>query len=326
MVKPLLFALLMLMAAPLDAQQGTVEVRRVHSAALGVTKHYVVYLPPSYARTPAGRYPVAYYLHGRNDDETMWVAKAQLDLVMDSLVRAGMPEMIVVMPDGDDGWWTTWATAVNMESCRTEVHRSERPEEFCVPQPRYDEYVVHDVLPHVDSTYRTIARSESRGIGGLSMGGYGAFTISALHPGVFGAAVSHGGVLTPGLYPDSSAMASTGAATWRVGRTTAELKKATTFRWDGMSPQFGFDSTTWQARDPAQLLSAMKARGHRMPFLYADVAVGDEALEQNRVFVRAMASHGIPVRYAEWNGTHTWIYWKTHVPEGLRFLADHLSR
>ena len=324
----LLLAAFAFRAGGTELVHGTVHRDTIWSASLGARKQMMVYLPTSYdtSHTATKRYPVVVYLHGRWGDETDLIYKGHLAAAMDSLVTIGMPEMIVVMPDGDDGWWTTWATAVNMESCRTEVHRSERPEEFCVPQPRYDEYVVHDVLPHVDSTYRTIARSESRGIGGLSMGGYGAFTISALHPGVFGAAVSHGGVLTPGLYPDSSAMASSGAATWRVGRTTAELKKATTFRWDGMSPQFGFDSTTWQARDPAQLLSAMKARGHRMPFLYADVAVGDEALEQNRVFVRAMASHGIPVRYAEWKGTHTWIYWKTHVPEGLRCLAEHLTR
>ena len=140
MVKPLLFALLLVIAAPLDAQQGTVQVRRVHSAALGVTKHYVVYLPPSYALTPARRYPVAYYLHGRNDDETMWVAKAQLDLVMDSLVRAGMPEMIVVMPDGDDGWWTDWDALPGAGPCDGNARTDEPALSYCVTHPQYARY------------------------------------------------------------------------------------------------------------------------------------------------------------------------------------------
>src|SRR5256885_12816789 len=49
--------------------RGTVRVERFFSPALGVEKHYVVYLPPSYATAPARRYPVAYYLHGLTGDE-----------------------------------------------------------------------------------------------------------------------------------------------------------------------------------------------------------------------------------------------------------------
>ena len=324
----LLLTALSFRAGGTELVHGSVHRDTIWSPTLGVRKQMLVYLPTSYdtSRAATKRYPVAIYLHGRWGDETDLVYKGRLAASMDSLVARGMPEMIVVMPDGDDGWWNTWATAPNMESCRATEHRSERPEEFCVPTPRYDDYIVHDVIAHVDSTYHTLRRSESRGIGGLSMGGYGAFVIAALHPGVFGAAVSHGGVLTPGLYKDSSAMSSTGAAVWRVGRTTDELKRATTFRWESMYPQFGFDSTTWDARDPAQLVTAMKVRGEPMPALYADVAIGDEALEQNRAFVRAMKSHGIAVQYEEWKGTHTWIYWKRHLPQGLSFLATHLTR
>lgn len=307
---------------------GTVRRDTIWSPTLGARKQMLIYLPTSYdtSHTATKRYPVAVYLHGRWGDETDLVYKGHLSAAMDSLVATGMPEMIVVMPDGDDGWWTSWATPSNMENCRTTKHRAEQPDEFCVPTPRYDEYVVNDVLTHIDSSYHTLARAESRGIGGLSMGGYGAFVIAAMHPGVFGAAVSHGGVLTPGLFPDSSNMAATGAPSWRVGRTTAELMKATTFRWESMYPMFGYDSTTWRQRDPALLMTALKSHGEKMPALYADVAIDDEALEQNRVFLRAMDSNGIRVQYAEWQGKHTWIYWKKHLPEGLSFLAEHLTR
>jgi putative tributyrin esterase len=332
MLRKLLGTCLLLIGVTLSAGgseivHGTVRRDTIWSPALGVRKQMLVYLPASYDTSPAAtkRYAVAVYLHGRWGDETDLTYKGHLAAAMDSLVSRGMPEMIVVMPDGDDGWWTTWETPANAEACRHEAHRREKPEEFCVETPRYDDFVVHDVLAHVDSTYRTLARPESRGVGGLSMGGYGAFAIAAGHPGTFGAAVSHGGVLTPGLMADSTMLASGGQLTWHVGRTTAELQKATGARWSSMYPMFGVDPATWKTRDPARLFASLKSRGAPIPALYADAAMGDEALEQNRMFVEAMRSIGVPMQYAEWSGTHTWIYWKSHLPDGLRFLSENLT-
>src|SRR4029079_4182302 len=75
------------------------------SQALGIRKQFVVYLPPSYETNPQRRYPVAYYLHGMSGDEWNWVRAGAIDRTLDSLSAAGMPEMIVIMPDGDDGWY-----------------------------------------------------------------------------------------------------------------------------------------------------------------------------------------------------------------------------
>jgi putative tributyrin esterase len=324
----LLLVAVSIRAGGVEIVHGTIHRDSLWSPALGVQKQMLVYLPASYDTGPAAtkRYPVAVYLHGRWGDETDLVFKGHLGDAMDSLVARGMGEMIVVMPDGDDGWWTTWATAADTSACRQQVHRRETPAEFCVATPRYDEYIVHDVLSYVDSTYRTIARPESRGIGGLSMGGYGAFSIVARHPGVFAAAVSHGGILTPGLMPDSAALRTGGQITWHVGRTTAELQKATSFRWSSMYPMFGVAPESWQQHDPARLFADLDMHGGPMPALYADVAMGDEALQQNRVFREALQSRGINIRYAEWSGKHTWIYWKSHIPDGLRFISDHLMR
>jgi S-formylglutathione hydrolase FrmB len=324
----LLLATVALRAGNGEIVHGTVHRDTIWAPTLGVRKQMLVYLPTSYdtAHSATKRYPVAVYLHGRWGDETDLVLKAHIAESMDSLVAIGMPEMIVVMPDGDDGWWINWATAPNMPECRRTPHRREPADEFCVPTPRYDDYIVNDVLAHIDSTYRTLARGESRGIAGLSMGGYGAVAIAALHPGIFGAAVSHGGVLTPGVYADSSQLASTGVVNWRDGRTMAELQKGTGQQWPGMYPMFGLDTLSWQARDPARLLIALKARGKPLPALYADMAQDDERLEQNRVFRRTMKSHDIPVQYVEWPGKHSWIYWNAHVPQGLRFIAEHVAR
>ncbi len=290
------------------------------SQALGVTKQVVVYLPPSYSdRNPPRRYPLAVYLHGLWGSESDWTARGQLATTMDSLVAAGMPEMIVVMPDGDDGWWTTWHGLNDLPACRRAV-RQENADTYCVPWPKYDDFVAYDVVTYADSAYRSIPQRESRAIAGLSMGGYGAISIAARNPGTFAVAASHSGVLRPALLADSSS----GAVILRDARTTGELRSAVGVRWESISPAFGTDSVSWISRDPSRLIEQMVRRGDLVPSLFVDIGTEDALLAMNRSFRDRMAALGVPVLYAEWQGRHDWPYWRAHLPESLRFIAERL--
>ncbi len=306
-------------------RRGTVRTDTIWSQALGVKKQLVVYLPPSYADTVAPRrqYPVAVYLHGAWGAETDWTVQGHLDATMDSLVATGMPEMIVVMPDGDDGWWTTWHALNDIAACRR-TPRQENADAYCVPWPKYDDYVVHDVLAHTDSLYRTIPRRESRGIAGLSMGGYGAISIAARSPQTFSVAASHSGVLRPALLVDSTAIATGGAMTVRDARTRAELRAVSGGRWSIIEPAFGSDSVSWISRDPTHLIELMLRRGDVVPSLFVDVGTEDGLLAENRSFRDNMAALQVPLLYAEWPGRHDWPYWRAHLPESLRFIAERL--
>jgi len=147
-----------------------------------------VYLPPSYATAPARRYPVAFYLHGLTGNEADWVSLASIDVVADSLIAGGSPEMIVVMPDGDDGWYTNWEEAPQpYGACLVDTLLNRAAPALCVVQARYEDYIARDLVRHVDSTYRTLADRRHRGIAGLSMGGFGAVTLALEHPDVFSA-------------------------------------------------------------------------------------------------------------------------------------------
>jgi putative tributyrin esterase len=305
-------------------RRGTVRTDAIWSQALGVTKKVVVYLPPSYADTaPARRYPVAVYLHGGFGNETDWTEQGHLSQVMDSLVATGMQEMIVLMPDGDDGWWTTWHGLNDLAACRR-ASRSETADTYCVPWPKYDDYVTYDVLAYADSAFRTIPRRESRGIAGMSMGGYGAITIAARSPGHFAVAASHGGFLRPALLVDSSTVQTTGRVTIRDARTLEELRAVSGARWARIAPAFGTDSVSWMSRDPARLIERMLARGDVVPSLFVDVGTEDYLLPMNRSFRDRMAELRVPVLYAERSGQHDWDYWRTHLPESLRFIADRM--
>jgi len=308
----------LLLAAP----YGTVRVERFFSPALGVEKHYVVYLPPSYATAPARRYPVAYYLHGLTGNEADWVSLASIDVVTDSLIASGTPEMMLVMPDGDDGWYTNWEeTPQPYGTCLVDTLLNRAAPALCVAQARYEDYIARDLVRHVDSTYRTLADRGHRGIAGLSMGGYGAVTIALEHPDVFSAAASHSGVLSPllaGPHPFATPA--------RYHTSIDSLAAGWKGMWGAIAPAFGRTITAWAARDPARLARRLAAGGGPMPALFLDVGTQDGLADQSRALHAELAGLGISHAYAEWPGKHDWKYWHAHVGESLRWLADRIAR
>lgn len=152
--------------SPADAELPTVEERTFRSDGLGQDRSYSVLLPVGYGASTR-RYPVLYLLHGKSGDHTDWSRRAPLRQAV------GSAPLIVVMPDGDDGWYIDWA----------EGRRG------------YEAQIVRDLIPHVDAAYRTLARREGRALAGLSMGGYGALKLALRHPHLFASAASQSGAV-----------------------------------------------------------------------------------------------------------------------------------
>jgi S-formylglutathione hydrolase FrmB len=86
----------------------------------------------------------------------------------DAAIAGGGREMIIVLPDA----FTKWSGSMYSSSVTT---------------GDWESYVAHDLVAYVDSHYRTIAKRESRGLSGHSMGGYGTWRIGMKRPDVFGA-------------------------------------------------------------------------------------------------------------------------------------------
>ncbi|MFL5345562.1 MAG: alpha/beta hydrolase [Hyalangium sp.] len=167
------------MLAP-PVQAGQLVHTTFHSPALegnllGDTadQEVQVYLPPSYARQPERRFPVLYLLHGflssPSGSTTPGPGAPSVQEQMDTLVQQGaIQEFIVVIPNG----------------------RNRYGGSFYMNSPvtgGWEDAIVKDLVAFVDSTYRTLARAESRGIAGHSMGGFGALRLGMRHPDVFGA-------------------------------------------------------------------------------------------------------------------------------------------
>lgn len=310
-------------APPVPAAQinqppsGSLRTDTIWAQSLGVRKALTVYLPPSYGRGST-RYPLLVYLHGRGGNERDWVNAGQLPRIMDSLVAAGMPEAIIAMPDGDDGWYTTWASLPDA-GCASDTVRKEPAATYCVPWPHYDDYIARDIVNYMDAQYRTRGTRDSRGIAGLSMGGYGALTVALAYPDVFAAAVSHSGVLSPRLRIGA---APTDPA--RYGTTMSELGAGVRHLWPSLRAVFGNDTLAWRGRDPQLLAARLQTRVQRgdarFPALHFDIGVDDTWAAQNRDLDAALTALGVPHTYKQYPGAHTWAYWRAHLPESLTFL------
>ena len=140
------------------AMEGNLEGNSADRTALVVT-------PPGYDEHPEKRYPVVYFLHGYWATPQMYQDMAKFEEAVDGAAAAGN-EVILVMPDGHSklkgGFYSNSPTVGN-----------------------YEGFVAEDLVRWVDAQYRTLARRESRGLAGHSMGGYGTWRLGMKYPGVF---------------------------------------------------------------------------------------------------------------------------------------------
>ena len=146
-------------SSPSFGQVGTMETGEITSTALGgVTRKYLVYLPPSYTVSEK-EYPSIYVLHGLTQD---YLSRKGMSVTLNRMIQNGeIGEMIAVFVDADDSYYVN----------------------------EYEPYIVSELVDHIDARYRTIPDRESRGITGYSMGGFGAMHLALKYPEVFAVTV-----------------------------------------------------------------------------------------------------------------------------------------
>lgn len=303
--------------APVATAHGTLEERTFHSDALGVDKTYVVYLPAGYAAAQT-KYPVFYYLHGLGGDEHSWIKGGHLDDAADKL---GL-QAILVMPDGDDGFYFDSDMKVDYETCLKDgtglfMAATKNLKKTCVKQAHYETYVVKDLIGDVDAHYRT---SGARGIAGMSMGGLGAWSLGLRHPDLFAAAASHSGylgLLYLGPHPYEAGKVQMIPAI-KSGTSGNELI-------DYVVGLFGHDRAKWEADDPELLIAKVEAG---KPALYLDCGTEDEFHFQDvaaYIHDQLTARH-IDHAYFIGPGHHNFEFWLPREIESLRWLQEHVAK
>lgn len=158
-----------------------VEAVQLQSNLVGKVLPYSVVLPRGYGLITSRRtrYSVLYLLHGWSGNYSSWVKNTGLTQY------ASEHQLIVVTPEGDNGWYTDSAT---------------------VPSDKYETYILKELIADVDSRYRTIADRRGRGVAGNSMGGYGALKFGLKHSEMFSFAGSMSGALDASKRTDEASL------------------------------------------------------------------------------------------------------------------------
>jgi enterochelin esterase-like enzyme len=166
-----------------DVPHGLVNENIYFSKITNSFRRCFVYTPAGYEKDAKTRYPVLYLQHGSFEDETGWPTQGKANLILDNLIAAqkAVP-MIIVM---DNGY--AYKPQDNADSKAR-------------PVSVFEEVMISEIIPMIDSKFRTIADREHRAIAGLSMGANQTMRIIMNNLDKF---ASYGGFSGTSNYPSS---------------------------------------------------------------------------------------------------------------------------
>ena len=156
---------------------GNVQQVYFYSKSTDTHRRAFVYTPPTYGKDKK-KYPVLYLQHGWGEDETAWSNQGHANLIMDNLIAEGKIEpFIIVMTYG-----------------MTNDVKFGHIKEFTAKE--FETVLVDELIPYIDSNFRTQADKKHRAMAGLSMGGFETKLITLRRPEVF----NYYGLLSGGTY------------------------------------------------------------------------------------------------------------------------------
>ncbi|MCP9770441.1 esterase family protein [Lacihabitans sp. LS3-19] len=291
-----------------------------------------VYLPPNYDNGTQ-KYPVVYYLHGFTGTDLI---NENMKMILDKAINSQkIRPFIFVQADQNTLFQGSFYSNSSFIG-------------------NYEDFEAFELVKHIDSHYRTIPNKNSRGIGGHSMGGYGAIKIGMKHPDVF--SVVYG--MSPGLMafvkefgPNSNSFSEL-----QKIKTVEELQKtyypkvlvAVGRAWspNPNKPPFYCDMPftydgekmivndevlkLWHQNMPVEMVNDFAENLRKLTALKLDWGRNDAPRfpVQNMMFSQKLENLGIEHYAEEYIGTHTNKIWTTDgrvLNALLPFFNDHLE-
>lgn len=175
-----------------NVPHGEVRMKWYFSKTTGEWRRAFVYTPPGYDTRQTTRYPVLILQHGAGENETGWTKQGRANFILDNLIAEGKAKpMIIVMDRG-------YATRAGKLPVRTFAPGA-KPQDFHEAFRAFEDVVINDLIPAIDSSYRTIPDKEHRAMAGLSMGGMQTLFIAPHHLDTFAYIGSFSGPVIPGI-------------------------------------------------------------------------------------------------------------------------------
>jgi enterochelin esterase family protein len=155
--------LVAVLATGLASAQSRIDCTSIESHMLHRAVRYCVMLPSSYEKETK-KYPVLYFLHGLGENEQALMRSGGWGLIEELPLERKAGDFIMVAPEGRGTFFIDSADGHN----------------------RYNDFLISEFLPFIETHYRIVRTRKSRGVTGLSMGGYGALRLAFAHPELFG--------------------------------------------------------------------------------------------------------------------------------------------
>lgn len=263
------------------------ENQVLQSAVLNYPVEYAVLLPDGYDKSDES-YPVVYLLHGYGDDETAWYKNGGIQFYVDKYIAETGP-MIYVMPQGFNTYYI-------------DKYNGNFP---------YMEMFAEELVPEIDSRFRTKRDKSQRAVMGYSMGGYGALILPAMRPDVF----SIGIPLSMSFRTDEQYI--------------AESQSSFDNQWaPNFGPAKGVSGTAritdyFKQRSPFYFFNEENPEVYNNLKFLIDCGDDEEALifTSNNLH-SLMRNNGIAHEYRVRSGGHSFDYWKKSYPEALKFISN----
>jgi enterochelin esterase family protein len=255
-----------------------------HSASLDKDLNYAVLLPESYNKDTKRRYPVLYFLHGMNGNERDFERRGVAAAVEKLETDGKIGEFIIVSPAGGNSFYLNSKSGV-----------------------RYEDAIVKDLIPYIESTYRTIGTRNGRAIQGISMGGFGALMIAFKHPEMFSSVTAHCAALFQELPKPTGDDRRAQYLAGLIGRIFGDPP----------------DDNYFKANNPFDLadsnLSAIKKSGMK---IYFDVGDQDHYgfTPPNKAFDEKLNKVGLAHEFHVFPGRHGWEYMISVADHSYEFL------
>jgi S-formylglutathione hydrolase FrmB len=266
---------------PIAQATGRAECVSLPSKILARAVPYCVLLPPSYDTDKTRRYPILYLLHGLGDNDQMLIHSGGMNLVEDLWEQHQLGEFLIVSPSAGASFY------INSR----DGHR------------RYEDFFLREFMLAVEKRYRTREGRKSRGIAGISMGGYGALHIAFRHPQLFEVVAAHSAALLEKM-PNVSAENARQLDWLRV-----------------LNDAFGspFDAAYWNENDPVTIARTANLAGLK---IYFDCGTEDDyGFDAGaEVLDKLLTSRRIPHEFHLYPGGHDWSYFAQHLPASLEFV------
>jgi enterochelin esterase-like enzyme len=190
-----------------NVPHGQLRQNLYFSKSTDAVRRCFVYTPPDYDKDTKTQYPVLYLQHGAGEDETGWGNQGCANLIMDNLIAAGKAKPFIIVMDngGNIGGGKGPKGGKDVKDVKDKGGKDAKGGKGGFNFAGFEKILTEELIPYIDSNFRSLSDQQHRGMAGLSMGGMQTKNITLKHLDMFShIGMFSGGSIAPG---DSPALA-----------------------------------------------------------------------------------------------------------------------